>query len=124
MGILSPDQLATYYRACDVTVLPSINQTETFGFVQVESMLCGTPVVASDLPGVPVRTTKMGWLTPVRDAASPARNIVEVIQNGRQYVQPREVVERHFSAAAIAERYEAFFARTRNTSSRHLEPLG
>jgi glycosyltransferase involved in cell wall biosynthesis len=39
-------------HVADVTVLPSINSTESFGMVQVESMTCGTPVVATDLPGV------------------------------------------------------------------------
>jgi glycosyltransferase involved in cell wall biosynthesis len=128
LGVLDPGQLATYYRACDVTVLPSINQTETFGFVQVESMLCGTPVVASDLPGVrvPVRTTRMGRVTPVCDAASLALNVVEVIKNRRQYVQPREVIERHFSARTTAERYEALCAgaRTQSTSPHRSEPPG
>jgi glycosyltransferase involved in cell wall biosynthesis len=122
LGRLDHDQLAAYYRACDVTVLPSINQTETFGFVQVESMLCGTPVVASDLPGVrvPVQTTGMGCVTPVCDAASLALNIVEVIQNRPQYIRPREEVARHFSAATTTAQYEALFAgaRTRNRSSR------
>jgi glycosyltransferase involved in cell wall biosynthesis len=111
LGVLDPGQLATYYRACDVTVLPSINQTETFGFVQVESMLCGTPVVASDLPGVrvPVRTTLMGCITPVCDAVSLAHNVVEVIKNRPQYVRPRQEVARHFSAETTVERYEALF---------------
>ena len=62
-----PSELACFYAACDVTILPSINMTESFGLVQVESMLAGTPVVATDLPGVrqPVLTTGMGRIVPV-----------------------------------------------------------
>ena len=54
LGVISGAELSVFYAACDVTVLPSLNRTESFGFVQVESMLCGTPVVASALPGVRV----------------------------------------------------------------------
>jgi D-inositol-3-phosphate glycosyltransferase len=42
----APQQvLADYYRAADVTVVPSY--TESFGLVAVESQACGTPVVAA-----------------------------------------------------------------------------
>src|SRR5690606_41380949 len=42
----SPQQeLADWYRAADVTVVPS--HSESFGLVAVESQACGTPVVAS-----------------------------------------------------------------------------
>lgn len=65
-GVLPEQELASFYRLCKVLVLPSINSTEAFGMVQVEAMRCGTPVVASDLPGVrePVRMTGMGLLVP------------------------------------------------------------
>ena len=38
-------------------LMTSVNATESFGLVQVEAMLCGTPVVATNMPGVrqPVR---------------------------------------------------------------------
>ncbi|GAB2819410.1 D-inositol-3-phosphate glycosyltransferase [Actinocorallia aurea] len=42
--------LAEWYRAADVTVVPSHN--ETFGLVAVESQACGTPVVASAVGGL------------------------------------------------------------------------
>ena len=49
-------------------MLPSLNSTESWGIVQVESMSCGTPVVATDLPGVrmPVKMTGMGRIVPPR----------------------------------------------------------
>lgn len=37
LGVLG-DVMETFYAACDVTVLPSVNCTESFGLVQVESM--------------------------------------------------------------------------------------
>ncbi|MEO5876665.1 MAG: D-inositol-3-phosphate glycosyltransferase [Streptosporangiaceae bacterium] len=43
-------ELAEWYRAADITVVPSYN--ESFGLVAVESQACGTPVVASAVGGL------------------------------------------------------------------------
>jgi len=42
--------LADWYRAADITVVPSYS--ESFGLVAVESQACGTPVVASAVGGL------------------------------------------------------------------------
>ena len=43
--------LADYYRASDLTIVPSYN--ESFGLVALESEACGTPVVAARVGGLP-----------------------------------------------------------------------
>ena len=72
-GVVPPSEISDLFTVADVLVLPSINSTESFGLVQVEAMLRGVPVVASDLPGVrqPVRMTGMGEIAPIGDAARP-----------------------------------------------------
>jgi glycosyltransferase involved in cell wall biosynthesis len=113
LGILSPTELAAFYRLCDVTVLPSTNSTESFGIVQLESMACGTPVVASDLPGVrmPVKLTGMGRLASPANAHALAEGISEVLEHpGRFSGDVNEVIER-FSPQRIAQEYEAVFQR-------------
>jgi glycosyltransferase involved in cell wall biosynthesis len=113
LGMLEPSDLPAFYAACDVTILPSVNSTEAFGLVQLESMLCGTPVVASDLPGVrvPVATTGMGRLVPPRNPALLAGALVDIIQNRRGYERPRSEIEKAFPFAETVGRYEDLLRR-------------
>lgn len=113
LGIVSPQELACFYMESEVTVLPSINQTESFGMVQVESMSRGTPVVATDLPGVrvPVSMTGMGRVVPPADAAALAQAIIEILDQPDAFTKDPRQIERQFSPAAIAEQYEQLFTQ-------------
>ena len=51
-GRVPDEALAPLYRSATTTVLPSVAADEAFGVVMVEGMACGTPTVASALPGV------------------------------------------------------------------------
>ncbi|MEO3826847.1 D-inositol-3-phosphate glycosyltransferase [Actinomadura sp. B10D3] len=66
------DELADWYRAADVTVVPS--HSESFGLVAVESQACGTPVVASRVGGLctAVADGESGVLIPGHDPADYA----------------------------------------------------
>jgi D-inositol-3-phosphate glycosyltransferase len=46
-GLIKQDQLPYFYNAADVCVVPSYY--ESFGLVPLESLACGTPVVATDV---------------------------------------------------------------------------
>ncbi len=50
LGSLDHAMLPLYYQAADVCVVPSYY--ESFGLVALEAMACGTPVVASRVPGL------------------------------------------------------------------------
>jgi phosphatidylinositol alpha-mannosyltransferase len=64
------------YRDATVTVLPAAD--EAFGLVLVESLACGTPVVACRSGGMPdiVSTDEIGALVPVGDVTALADAIV------------------------------------------------
>jgi D-inositol-3-phosphate glycosyltransferase len=79
VGAVEHEELPTYYRAADVTVMPSTY--ESFGLVAVESMACGTPVVAARVGGL--KTTVVdgatGYLVPARDPALYAERLEALI---------------------------------------------
>jgi glycosyltransferase involved in cell wall biosynthesis len=51
IGRVEDDDLPSYYAAADVFAFPSIEKSEAFGVVQLESMSVGTPIVATDIQG-------------------------------------------------------------------------
>ncbi|WP_322496778.1 glycosyltransferase family 4 protein [Chloroflexus sp.] len=115
LGTLNAREMATFFPNLDVLVVPSLNSTETFGLVQVEAMLCGTPTVASNLPGVrqPPLMTGMGKVVPIGDAAALADAILEIIANRAAYIRPRDEVAALFSTERTVEEYERLFAALR-----------
>lgn len=111
LGVLSPVEMAAFFHECEVTVLPSINSTESYGMVQVEAMACGTPVVASDLPGVrvPVTMTGAGCIFPARDAGRLADAVIAVLSNPEAYTGQVGELVRLSSLEAVGEAYERLF---------------
>jgi glycosyltransferase involved in cell wall biosynthesis len=111
LGVLPNEDMSAFYAACDVTILPSLNSTESFGMVQVESMACGTPVVASDLPGVrqPTAMTGMGRTAAAGDAAALAQAILDVLGNPATYRRDPQLIAARFSSEAVAEQYERLY---------------
>ncbi len=108
LGNVPYERLPEFYSSCDALVLPSIDPLEAFGIVQVEAMLCGTPVIATNLPGVriPVTKTGMGLIIRQRDEKSLAEAIVRIIKDKKKYVRNRSLINRHFGKTAAVESYE------------------
>ena len=79
LGRVAQDQLFRYYSAADVMVLAS--SREGWANVLLESMACGTPVVASNVWGTPevVRSSVAGKLLADRDPASLADAVRDVL---------------------------------------------
>ncbi|PDW00152.1 glycosyltransferase family 4 protein [Candidatus Viridilinea mediisalina] len=116
MGTLDAHEMAAFFHNLDVLVVPSLNSTETFGLVQVEAMLCGTPSIASALPGVrqPVHQTGMGEVVPIGDHEALAAALLRVIELRERYLRPREAIAAKFSTERTALEYEQMFQRLRD----------
>lgn len=91
LGNLINKQLFSFYKSIDLLILSSINQTEAFGMVQAEAMVAGTPVVATNLPGVrmPIRLTKMGLIIEAKNSEQFSQAILEILRNKKKFVNNR-----------------------------------
>ncbi len=109
VGAVSDEDLPAYYHACDLFALPSIAESEAFGFVQLEAHACGKPVVSTDLPtGVPYANLNetTGLIVPPKDsqalAAALNRLLVDDDLRRRLGEQAKNRVESEFSLEAMA----------------------
>ena len=109
--IRDPQRMANFYAMCDLFVLPS--RTDMMALVQVEALLCGTPVVASDIPGarVVVRETGFGRLAPPHDPAGLARTIVETLRDRPLYQPDPAAVRAIFDTSRTIAQYEGLMER-------------
>ena len=115
LGTLNSAQMADFFAVCDVITVASINNTESFGLVQVEAFMCGTPVVATNLPGVrqPVTMTGMGEIVPIADAEGLAQGVIRVLREPAKYIKPRSEIMRTFELARTVDAYEKLFEEKR-----------
>ena len=93
LGNLRSDNLGAFYKSIDILALPSINQTEAFGMVQAEAMMNGTPVIASNLPGVrmPIKLTRMGVITEPKNAKQISRTILSILEKKYKFANDKLV---------------------------------
>jgi glycosyltransferase involved in cell wall biosynthesis len=109
-GFLKKNQLLEFYSMIDVLVLPSIDPLESFGMVQVESLLCGTPVIATNLPGVRVviNQTGFGYLIEPKNSEDLATKLIEMKENPPE-IDCRKLEQ--FSLETSISQYEMVFDR-------------
>jgi glycosyltransferase involved in cell wall biosynthesis len=108
LGLLDDEQrMANFYAMCDVFALPS--RTDMMALVQIEAMLCGTPVVASDIPGarVVVHETGFGQLSPPHDPEGLSDVIVATLEKMHLFRPSREGVRKIFNTEETLAKYEA-----------------
>ncbi|HQQ76206.1 MAG TPA: glycosyltransferase family 4 protein [Thermoanaerobaculia bacterium] len=112
LGLLrDPALMANFYALCDLFVLPS--RSDMMALVQVEAMLAGTPVVASDIPGarIVVERTGFGRLAPPEDPEGLARVLVETLRDRERFRPEPGAVAAVFNPQTSIDDYEALFHR-------------
>jgi len=86
LGIISNEELSSYYHSADVFVLPSINKdgkTEALGVVLLEAMASGCPVIGSNVGGIPdiIVDGESGFLVPEQNPHVLAERIVQLLSD-------------------------------------------
>lgn len=106
LGYVPSSRLPKLYRGARLTVLPSVNRQEAFGICLLESMACGTPVVASGLPGVRRVAREGGFVAEPGDPDSLRKRLREAlaldeVPRGRELA---EGIHERYSWQAVTDR--------------------
>jgi len=109
------EELANYYRLCDVHVFPSIDKSEAYGLVALEAAACAKPVVASNLAGVRqvVLDEKTGFLVEPKNVDALAEKIDYLFKNPEMGERlgrfARKRIEQEFTWPVIVEKMREAF---------------
>lgn len=112
-GQVSRDEVADYFAACDVSVIPSV--AEAAGNVILEAMACAKPVVGTRVGGIPeyLEDGVSGVLAEPRDPAALAEKILLLLADKelaqRMGQAGRERVERHFRFETMIGQIEGLY---------------
>jgi glycosyltransferase involved in cell wall biosynthesis len=83
LGELRHEDLVEWYRKAAIFILPCV-KPEAFGVVSLEALACETPVIATNIGGIPevVRHNENGLLIPPNDPIKLAESIQYLLENG------------------------------------------
>ncbi|HEV2107318.1 MAG TPA: glycosyltransferase family 4 protein [Thermomicrobiales bacterium] len=108
IGFVDGETKSRYYASCDVCCFPSV-RNESFGYVVLEGMASGKPVVATDIPGYASILTheREGLLVPPEDHQALAQKLVRLLEDedlrARFGEQGRETAAR-YDWSVVAQR--------------------
>lgn len=111
--IQDPAEMARIYAACDVFVIPSLE--ENLPNTIMESLSSGTPVVGFEVGGIPemIEDSLSGKVTPVKNSRQMAADIAWVLADDARREalaqNARAKVMRTYTEAVVAERYLAVY---------------
>jgi glycosyltransferase involved in cell wall biosynthesis len=119
VGFVPEAQLAAYYQAADLVVMPSL-QLEGFGLVTVEAMACGTPVMGTPIGALPEILNQVDPILVAEgtDGGSLARALDRVLaridepgEYGRWSQAGRRLIERRYNWASHCADLAALLGR-------------
>ena len=115
-GEVSDTELRRLMQACAVFVLPSVTRAEAFGYVQLEAMAAGKPVISTDVPsGVSWvnQHERTGLVVPAGDAdalrAAMGRLLADEALRAGLGAAGRARVEEEFTIARLRERLRLLY---------------
>jgi glycosyltransferase involved in cell wall biosynthesis len=107
-GFVGPQELGPTYHAASVLVLPSY--AESLPSVITEAMLCGLPVVATNIGGIPYQVGPFGAVVPPGNADALASALVEVLEHPLTPDRRAEMAEYARGAFSVRNMIESHLA--------------
>ncbi len=113
LGTLSQEDLARWYRAADLLVLPS--HSEGTPLVVMEALCCGTPVLATRVGGVPelIEPGTTGELVNPGEPGLLAAKLIDLLRSPAELARMRKAIlggNFDFSASSCAARISSRLA--------------
>lgn len=114
LGELSQKELIKIYQNAKATLYP-IEWEEPFGLIMVESMACGTPVIAFDRGSVSeiIKNGKTGFVVPFLDkkGRKNIKGFIEAVKKIEEIKREncRKRVEKFFTSQTMAKNYEKIY---------------
>jgi glycosyltransferase involved in cell wall biosynthesis len=96
----SREELRAFYATQHLLVLPSLG--DSFGFVALEAMACGLPVILTDHCGAPV--PEPAWRVPAHDSQAMASRLRHYLEEPARLEQDGETARR-FAVSFSPQRY-------------------
>jgi glycosyltransferase involved in cell wall biosynthesis len=118
-GEIADAPLRRLMQACDAFVLPSVTRAEAFGYVQLEAMAAGKPVISTDVPsgvswvnqdGRTGLVVRAGDVAALRDAMT--RLAADRDLRAALGAAGRARVEQEFTLERLRERLRQFYEET------------
>ena len=91
-GFIPHSKMPDYYRAADCIVIPS-EVAEGFGVISIESLACGTGVIASPKGGIPEAVSHKHTGILLKDVSSPS--IEEALLEFMEHFEPFQIYARN-----------------------------
>jgi glycosyltransferase involved in cell wall biosynthesis len=111
LGARTPEELRSLYQASDVLVLPSLG--EALPSVITEAMLCGTPVISTDVGGIRDQMSGYGMLVAPNRADELTRAIRHVLDHYDDFSTKGEEMSRYarerFSIDTMVEKHLSLY---------------
>ncbi len=101
---VSYNEMPKYYANSELLVMPSLD-IDSLGFVLIEAMACGCPVITSDLPGpASIINKKVGMVVKRGDIEETSKAIINMLNKKSLRTNCRRYVEDNFDWNKINKR--------------------
>ena len=122
-GLIKQEQLPYFYSAADVCVVPSYY--ESFGLVALESLACGTPVVATDVGDLKniIRQGETGYVVAENTPQDLADSIASVLSRPPEDMESALFIRASISRYSWANIAEGVISELSLAQDRQMTPV-